>query len=538
MRAAEPAKYKKNMEDYAEILRTDFAVEQQKEQKSLWYRATRTLGRTVGSVAEKTNTFNVYRKAAATAKANNARGSADKQGNRDRRWATLGLAGNVPKTEMNMLKRADINPLKMKTYNEVLGLVLVLLAKAENKFQSENCLQWMKQRSVERVKALKSYVVNQKALANEASWQAIVDKELESAKKDESIYRLSKISPDYVFGILARGDVKSMLNLHNLFNSKIKSAKNPAGLLQNILVNMGILGVVGTGMASLIAFAPNPFDAGVAVCPPPLSYRPRGELSSMDQNLCIDTTTGMTAPAVMINAHAPLVDPGAFGNAVKETFTPFFDHVGDIISGLADTIGGYAGELVTTTTGAIVGAQTFGVLPAARLTYLVISGYQKTGSFKNEFVELHKILFDARNAAGGMSFDDAVNSGGFTMYNQLSDGEKAALQGLKRVYATGDPTPEQVMSYLSSMMRARAEALALAAPKGAAAYAASLVPPERVDAVVATATVTAAEEGLASPLPGDPEPLNAVEAYYRTGGKTTRRSSSKNRRLTRSNRRF
>lgn len=542
MRASDPAKYKKNMEDYAELLRTDFAMEQQKEQKSMWYRATRTLGRAVGSVAEKTNTFNVYRKAAVTAKATNAlnaRGAPNatrRQQERDKRWLLLKLSGNVPKTEMNMLNKADINPLRMKTYNEVLGLILVLLAKAENKFQSENSLQWMKQRSMERLKTLKTYVVKQKALADEASWQAIVDKELESARKDESIYRLSKISPDYVFGILAKGDVKKMLDLHNLFNSKIKSAKNPAGLLQNVLTNMGILGVAGTGLASLIAFAPNPFDGGMAVCPPPLSYRPRSNLSSMDQNECIDKTTGMTVRAMTVNAHAPIVDPGTFGNAVKETFTPFFDHVGDVISGLSHTIGGYAGEVLTTTTGAIIGAQTFGVLPAARITYLIISGYQKTGSFKNEFVELHRILFDKRNAAGGMSFDDAVKSGEFTMYNQLSDGEKAALQALKGVYASGDPTPDQIMTYLSSMMKARATTLALAAPKGAEAYARSLVPPENVDAVVAAATVAAAEEGLTpvpgSPVPGDPTVVeeNAVEAYYgksaRGAGRKTRKSSS------------
>ena len=575
MRHAAPAKYQKNMEDYGELLRTDFFVENKKTNKSLGYKTLRTLGRFVGTVAQKTNTFKVYRNAAAEAAISNAKNALNpkseealnRQSKRDAAWRPLlrdmKVKGNAPTSETNALKRVIINPLKMKIYNEVLGMILVLIAKAENKFQSESRLAWLAQRSAERLKSLgqtsaeglksaKSYLTSfiykkSPKQEDEEKWQAFIKKEQNAAQEQGGIYSLSKIDPEFTFGILARGKVRDMLDLQRTFTTEIKGAKDLSKTWKKSQLYTAFCGAAAAVTTALVLFLPRLYVHEPA-CPNGYRVAKAAELEKIprlsndardcvpvDPNALLKTLVGREQIKEFL---PPFVDLRALGDA----FTPLLNHMEVFFESFGHLLAEYVPVVVTD---ALIAGQTFGVMPAARLTYLIINGHQKTGTFKNEFIELHRILFDKRNADAGLSFDDAVESGDFTMYNQLSDDEKMALKRFKMVFEdlkpTQDvpqPTQEEVMIYLSAIMMARQkelneriDAADLARKQGASEEEAREMAGRVKDAQSKYGIVTATQ-----PMQVEPASLNVENVY--AGGRRikTRRSRSggknRNKRLT------
>jgi len=98
----------------------------------------------------------------------------------------------------------------------------------------------------------------------------------------------------------------------------------------------------------------------------------------------------------------------------------------------------------------------FGGPTLAMIAYKIGRGYLKAKSFKEEFVRLHKILFDPANQ---LSFDDAkkiASKEHFFVYYNLSEGEKKALEDFKNIlYSTVAPTQKQVSKYLNDFYISR-----------------------------------------------------------------------------------
>jgi hypothetical protein len=96
---------------------------------------------------------------------------------------------------------------------------------------------------------------------------------------------------------------------------------------------------------------------------------------------------------------------------------------------------------------------SYGIPTAAMLTYKTVKGAQKTGTFKKEFIELHKILF---NEANKITFEDATQikdlSGNFFVFNQLLPMEQEAINTFKNVFKYGNVSDDDIKKYLEKML--------------------------------------------------------------------------------------
>jgi hypothetical protein len=366
---------------------------------------------------------------------------------------------NTTRTQ-NVTQSIEIQ--QIHAYNEILGLILALTAKAHNKFQSKTTFEWLRQRSKERLTA--RALTRKDLLKDEKAWYDLLNSYVTKYDSDAGIYSLSTISSDYVYDVVARGKVRKLLNLREELSTSLKNAKDKVTLLSKILWRGG---GVTLFIVLPIVLAALSISSKRYRCP----YR--GELvkdltSNTIQTCPVEWSKGMDgycrcpespvpalkANAIEVSAIQAVISPEVqkqFTDKIKNTFNAdtithqlqeivlaIQTHFLDIIPGVAPLV-----------SEALMISQTFALPTIAMLTYRTVKGAQKTGTFKAEFIELHKILFNSNNK---ITFEDAIQKD-FFVFNQLSQNEKTAILEFKKAFATGTPSDDSIKTYLGTMLK-------------------------------------------------------------------------------------
>lgn len=295
---------------------------------------------------------------------------------------------------------------QMHAYNEILGLILSLTAKAHNKFQSKTAFEWLRQRSKERLTA--RAVSSKDLIKDEKAWYDLLNSYVTKYDSDAGIYSLSTISAEYVYDIVARGKVRKLLNLREELSASLKTATNRVDWLFMLLWR----GVLPVSLAA-----------------------------SLYRGLTMDIPTITTSKFTVYGTPA-VISSGklsAVYHQLHEIGLAIQTHFLDIIPGLVPAV-----------SEALMIVNTFAIPAAAMLTYRTVRGAQKTGTFKSEFIELHKILFNIENK---ITFDAATHKESFFVFNQLSPVEKSAIREFKKAFATGTPSDESIKTYLAKMLQ-------------------------------------------------------------------------------------
>jgi hypothetical protein len=369
---------------------------------------------------------------------------------------------NVTKKNKNTTTLTQsIEVQQIHAYNEILGLILALTAKAHNKFQSKTSFEWLRQRSKERLTA--RAVTRKDLLKDEKAWYDLLNSYVTKYDSDAGIYSLSTISSDYVYDVVARGKVRKLLNLREELSRSLKNAKDKVPLLTKILWRGGgmTLGIVLTALmmstkimgcpvrgvpvqdltTNTLQSCPVEWSKGIdgyCICPesqvPDLKAKPI-ELSATQAVIspeAIQQVKGQIKSAFSIDAlsavNQQLYD---FALALQ---THFLNLIPGVLPAVSEAIG--------------IGL-SYGIPTAAMLTYRTVKGALKTGTFKAEFIELHKLLFNSNNK---IKFEDAIQKD-FFVFNQLSQHEKTAILEFKKAFATGTPSDDSIKTYLGTMLK-------------------------------------------------------------------------------------
>ena len=372
IRAQDPLEYEAKLNDYSKLLQGYFKAT---EDKKGWFRTTK--GR---------NTFKYLRNAQA----------------------------NTTRTK-NVVTSVKIQ--QMHAYNEILGLILALIAKAHNKYQSKTTFEWLLQRSKERLTA--RGVKAKDRLKEEKSYYDLLNSYVAKYDSDAGIYSLSTISAEYVYDVVASGKVRKLLNLREELSTSIKNAKDKVHWMLMLLASGSISGVVLGGIVKLF------FPTRVMV-------------------LDATSVTGYRnkiAPALlsvdMIKDGLSVAGQQLYDFALA--FQSFFlNLIPDVLPVVSEAIG--------------IGL-SYGIPTAAMLTYKTVKGAQKTDTFKKEFIELHKILFNEENK---IKFEEATQikdlSGNFFVFNQLLPMEQEAINTFKNVFKYGNVSDDDIKKYLEKML--------------------------------------------------------------------------------------
>jgi hypothetical protein len=287
-------------------------------------------------------------------------------------------------------RKQSIEIQQIRAYNEILGLILSISAKAQDKFKARTITEYFLKRfenktiRVDNTDAVKS-----------------LQSELALNNKNAGVYSLANIEHEYVYDVIARGKVRDLVNLRDNFTkrflSEIKRHKeasysNPSNVSRKVVGGSGLAAILGGASGSLIAF-------------------------------------WLVATGSVVFPLGPLILAGIVAAA------------GIGIAGLV-----------------MVSALTLPkVVDDSILAYKTITGIldalstRKTMTFKEEFIELHKILFNDLNT---INFKKATTHKDFFMYNQLSQKEKNAIMTIKEQFYSGNPTDDQIMTYVNILLQA------------------------------------------------------------------------------------
>jgi hypothetical protein len=238
---------------------------------------------------------------------------------------------------------------QIRAYNEILGLILSITAKAYDKFKTRSTLEWLNKRFEK-----KTLNLDEKNVANRVKTELITN------ANDAGMYSLAYINPEYVYDIIARGKVRELVSLRDKYSKEFAELKKYPS----------ILGVFAIGVYVLLT---NLLHSMLLYGSPLL------------------VITALTAYAIPV------------------------------------------------------------VVTVSILSYTVVSELRtlKTMTFKQEFIELHKILF---NPANKIPFDTATQKD-FFVYKQLSQAEKDAINKFKIDFGSGNPSDEQIMTYLNALLK-------------------------------------------------------------------------------------
>jgi hypothetical protein len=420
IRAQGPAEYEAKLNDYSKLLQGYFKAT---EDKKGWFRTTK--GR---------NTFKYLRNAQA----------------------------NTTRTK---IVETSVKIQQMHAYNEILGLILALTAKAHNKYQSKTTFEWLLQRSKERLTA--RGVKAKDRLKDEKSNYDLLNSYVTKYDSDAGIYSLSTISAEYVYDIVASGKVRKLLNLREELSASLKNAKDKVSWMSMLLwrgaVPLGVAAVLLVGLTSTTVLRTCPpsglpvqdFTGKQVSCPVAwsrnhwnsyCSCKPSGAIYPYPTTRQIEV--GRIPPVIGSDVLQQI--KGAFSiDALSAVNQQLYDFALALQTHFLNLIPG----VLPVVSEAIGLGLSYGLPTAAMLTYRTVKGAQKTGTFKKEFIELHKILF---NEANKITFEDATQrkdlSGNFFVFDQLLPMEQEAINTFKNVFKYGDVSDDDIKKYLEKML--------------------------------------------------------------------------------------